>query len=51
MPGTSDHDAFAELPKEIPRLSTEITGIVLVGNLNIHYQRLFFFSSLNNLDQ
>ena len=47
-PGSSAFDGFSELYAELAEHFSEISGVLLVGDLNIHHQRWLRFSSGNS---
>ena len=46
-PGASDFDGFATLYSEVGEYFTQVNGIVLMGDLNIHHQRWLRYSREN----
>ena len=48
-PGATEHDGFEALQNEIVEFSSECTGIILTGDLNIHHAKWLRFSNGNSL--
>ena len=47
-PGVSTHDGFATLYSEMGEFFPQVTGVVILGDLNIHHQRWLHFSRENS---
>ena len=48
-PGATEHDGFEGLQNEIVSMSSEISGIIICGDLNIHHSRWLRFSNGNTI--
>ena len=46
-PGASTHDGFSALYSEVSEFFPQISGLIIVGDLNIHHQRWLYFSREN----
>jgi len=46
-PGSTVHDNFSTLYTELGEYFAQVSGIILVGDLNIHHQRWLRFSNAN----
>ena len=44
-PGASEHNGYVELYGELAEYFTEIIGVLLIGDLNIHHERWLRFSN------
>ena len=44
-PGASVHDGFEKLQTELGAFSSQVSGIILSGDLNIHHRRWLFHSN------
>ena len=42
-PGASDFDDFSDLYSEISEYFTQLSAVLLIGDLNIHHQRWLYF--------
>ena len=46
-PGSSVHDGFLHLQKEFAKFVSQITGVIITGDLNIHHTRWLHYSNGN----
>ena len=46
-PGASPHDGFSELHADLTEFVSEITGVILSGDMNVHHKSWLRFSSGN----
>ena len=38
-PGSSEHDSFSALYEEVAECFSQVSAVVLVGDMNVHHQR------------
>ena len=48
-PGASEHDGFKMLYEEVAAFTTEFTGMILMGDLNVHHAKWLRFSNGNSI--